>query len=118
MKVSEQIRVMQAYLDGKEIQYRTHSNEIWYDAENPAWDWSNHEYRIKPENKLVPYDCANEFLEAMKEHGPYIKDNNGVFKLPLVVGKATVVVGEDLPTYGELAKNYWWQDGSPCGIMQ
>lgn len=111
---------MKAYLDGKQIQVKYSRNGCWEDVDIPNWNWDDNEYRIKPENKLVPYDCQEEFIEGMKEHGPYLKDNDGILKMPLVIGKATVVVGfrEDQPTYEELARNYWWQDGSPCGIMQ
>lgn len=126
MTTLEQIRVMQAYVDGKVIQMRPKHENVWQDCykydefKDDYWDFVRFDYRIKPENKLTPYDCANEFLEAMKEHGPYLKDNDGILKLPLVIGKATVVVGfsEDQPTYEELAREYKWQDGSPCGIMQ
>jgi len=45
-----QIAVMQAAADGKEIQRgpgRSSTNP-WVDADNPAWDWSMFDYRVKP----------------------------------------------------------------------
>ena len=51
------IEVMQAYVDGKEIQYETDSNDMafigpkikWYElAGEPCWSWTKDNYRIKP----------------------------------------------------------------------
>jgi hypothetical protein len=42
------IAVMQAYADGKEIQYRRIGNGEWDDCK-PRWDWAACEYRVKPE---------------------------------------------------------------------
>ena len=48
------IEVMQAYLDGKPIEYQRVGvlNESWYAVNsNPAifWDWGMFRYRVKPE---------------------------------------------------------------------
>ena len=46
MKTEDMIRVMEAYLDGKPIEARSHSEgSEWYDCEKPKWDWFNSEYR-------------------------------------------------------------------------
>jgi hypothetical protein len=45
------IQVMQAYVDGKTIQFLSSDNE-WLDfkpTERLSWDWFKHTYRIKPE---------------------------------------------------------------------
>ena len=46
------IEVMQAALDGEEIQYNVGGND-WHnttgeDSKNLSWDWYKHDYRIKP----------------------------------------------------------------------
>jgi len=47
------IKVMQAYADGKEIQFkRENSQKPWKDfkpGSEPIWDWYLFEYRVKPE---------------------------------------------------------------------
>lgn len=120
MTTLEQIRVMQAYVDGKKIQVKSGTNGEWIDIDVPYWDWADANYRIKPEKKLAAYANGREFLEAMKKHGPYVTDKDDILKIPTVIGKATVVVGfsNEQPTLEELARDYKWQDGSPCGIMQ
>lgn len=51
---AEMIAVMQAYLDGKEIQYRRVTcspPSIWFDWDTnriPDWSWGYHDYRVKP----------------------------------------------------------------------
>lgn len=40
--------IMQAFAEGKTIQFRTHPNDRWQDIEDPSW-YENVEYRVKPE---------------------------------------------------------------------
>lgn len=50
MNTKEKIAVMQAWVDGKDIQCRPNGLNLWdeVDAE-PRWDWTRCEWRIKPE---------------------------------------------------------------------
>lgn len=61
--VKEMIEVMQAYADGKKIEFGS-DNPIastkWKEAVNPTWDWDNFDYRVKPEPHYVPYDSVDE----------------------------------------------------------
>lgn len=43
--------VMMAFAEGKVIEFRSTNSEgsWWKVAENPAWDWSKFQYRIKPD---------------------------------------------------------------------
>jgi hypothetical protein len=43
---AEKIAVMQAYMDGKPIEYRLALREKWNIATDPGWNWANTEYRI------------------------------------------------------------------------
>lgn len=56
MTTKEKIEVMQAYLDGKQIQFREfplNGREKWMDLTGePAWKWGTYEYRIKPEPRI------------------------------------------------------------------
>ncbi len=42
------VNVMQAYLDGKEIEERCGLGD-WHDCPLPRWDWIENDYRIKIE---------------------------------------------------------------------
>jgi len=50
----EMIEVMQAFVDGKKIEFRI-GQGLWFDADSPNWDWISSDYRIKPEPKLRPW---------------------------------------------------------------
>lgn len=123
------ISVMQASKEGKRIQFKRHYNDEWKDCGlgMVTWDWYHIDYRIKPEQpkkKIVPYESESEFLQAQKEHGPYIKRFN-MLMLPVIVefynnekeiNSITVVLGEkkDRIMIRNLVNNTW-QDGTPIG---
>lgn len=44
----EMIAVMQAYVDGKKVQFSHINCNIWADSPTPSWDWRACDYRIKP----------------------------------------------------------------------
>src|SRR5690554_7752923 len=46
------IEVMQAYVEGKKIQYYWNAAGRWIDVDPPIWEWaSGGEYRVKPVSK-------------------------------------------------------------------
>lgn len=61
----EKIEVMQAYVDGKQIQVWL-STTGWTDiVREPCWEWSDCDYRIKPEPKeptYRPYESVEEMV--------------------------------------------------------
>jgi len=66
----EAIRIMQAYVDGKEIQ--TIYAGVWRLASTPRWGWDDTEYRIKPTAKLRPWTADEVPLGAwMRSRGLY-----------------------------------------------
>ena len=42
---------MQAFADGKEIEYTSIRDTDWMQASTPLWNWYKFDYRIKPEHK-------------------------------------------------------------------
>jgi hypothetical protein len=49
----ERIEVMQAFVDGKEIQVRERGVDEWESVSGPSWNWYSNEYRIKPEPREI-----------------------------------------------------------------
>lgn len=48
--------VMLAYASDKSIEVRStkHANSVWYPlVGSPSWDWTNYEYRVKREPKVI-----------------------------------------------------------------
>ena len=57
------IEVMQAWVDGAEIQLRLKiNNGSWMDIDAPEWSWAGTNYRVKP----VPRECwRNEYTTGL-----------------------------------------------------
>jgi len=67
----EAIRVMQAYVDGKEVELKnnhhlTNNLPLWVPAPNPVWNWIGDikSFRIKPTAKLRPWTADEVPLGA------------------------------------------------------
>ena len=69
--IQEKIEIMQAYERGEQIQVKGSDIE-WIDIVSPKWDWINYDYRVKPKPKYVPFETAEDFLDAQNEHGQVI----------------------------------------------
>jgi hypothetical protein len=69
-ETKEAIRVMQAYVDGKEVQ--TMYGGVWCPINMPRWNWDNTEYRIKPTATLRPWTADEVPLGAQmrSKHNP------------------------------------------------
>ena len=52
-QTEEAIKVMQAWIEGKTIQYRSYRHTEWVELTSPIWDWDCGEYRIKPEPLVI-----------------------------------------------------------------
>lgn len=113
----EMIEVMQAFDRGEWIEFANIGFDDWVATEAPLWDWSSYNYRVKPKPKLVPYESMQEFYEAMKEHGQYLKMIcfNGYFWCPTTIESDDIWIAGVRVTYEELIKEYEFVDGAPCG---
>ena len=65
----EAIRIMQAYVDGKEVEYER-PDGIWTIINNPCWNWNSQEYRIKPAPVLRPWTADEVPLGAWMRSVP------------------------------------------------
>lgn len=115
MTTSEMIAVMQAYVDGKAIEL-SKDGETWegLGSFEPSWDWSNFDYRVKPEPKYVPYDSVSEVDEDKWVKSKY----NGVLKrisaLDANHNSVYILGWYDLKQLFEL---FTYKDGTPCGKL-
>ena len=53
-ETKEAIRVMQAFVDGKEVEYQIFEGR-WVTAMSPGWSWMDCTFRIKPTPVLRPW---------------------------------------------------------------
>ena len=71
----EAIRVMQAYVDGKEVEYPI-SNGNWETAMTPSWNWLYTHFRIKPTPVLRPWTADEVPLGAWMRFKKVIDDRS------------------------------------------
>lgn len=69
-QTKEQIEVMQAFIDGKEIEFKKRfQNDHYRTANTPDWDFVNYAYRIKPQEPVYKYPI----YKKSKEYGTVVK---------------------------------------------
>ena len=128
----EMTEIMLAYERGEQIEFISkdlRSSADWTTmTQEPEWNWSDFDYRIKPKHIYRPYKNAAEFLAAQKEHGMNIRLNgHNYYGLPLYI--TNILIGIQWPqgdgstvdidvSYEELLRDYTWQDETPCGVKQ
>lgn len=63
----EMIKVMQAYEDGAEIEFRVLAGSVWHSCvtSGPEWDWSSIDYRVKPKHREV---WVNEYPDGNRTY--------------------------------------------------
>ena len=126
-KAKDRIELMQAYVDGKQIQYFNRLEGKWEDTTDSRWSQGS-SYRIKPEPNYRPFKNAEECWMEMYRHQPFgwIKNkNDGHYSMVTTVDAAT---GEDNKHIGISGGNIWtlsetmcdftFADGEPFGINE
>ena len=123
----EMIKVMQAYERGEQVQLLSISGN-WEDKDNPAWNWAKCDYRVKPKKIYVPFETAEEFLAAQREHGGELISSYfiGLLKFNDIYINADGLIfirtederGVNFNYYGDLKdlfEKFKFSDGTPCG---
>ena len=129
--IDEMIEVMQAYKNGEQIEfcYTDEVIKVWEDTNGkPLWNWGDTDYRVKPKPKYVPFETAEDFLEAQNLHGQviiqYVNKEKTVFNQFYAyvnnLGKIILYGGGDtvrLLTLKQLFFDdyYFDNDLTPCG---
>ena len=65
-KLKELLPIMQAFADGKSVEYMD-SDGLWWKTENPIWE-DGTKYRIQPEIKYRPFKTVDECWDEMHKH--------------------------------------------------
>ena len=68
-RAKELLPIIQAFADGKEIEYSVRGSNAWANTSYPTWI-DDRDYRIKSEPKYRPFKDADECWEEMKKHKP------------------------------------------------
>lgn len=121
MKVSEQIEIIKAYQDGKTIERRAFFTSAWKsidNIENYQFNFSEYEYRIKPECEYRHYESVEEAFNDAKKHGFWLKHKLSgriCFSTRFLEERNTIYINSQASVCG-LDDYVWLDDGSPCGV--
>ncbi len=112
-EVKELLPVIQAFADGKEIQYvnsegRVLDKETMFDGVSYAF-----RYRIKPEPKYRPFKNLEECWNEMQKHQPF-----GWTKLIGTNEYSLTTDVNDNINYLSAIEEYTFADGTPFGIKE
>lgn len=120
-ETAERIKVMQAYVDGKTIEFFNEANNKWEVCEKPLWTPGD-TYRVKPERKYRPFKSADEAFQEAKKHGFWMYSVNDKYYESIVniPCHANIFLSRDeMISYVELVKYFVWADtNEPCGILE
>ena len=118
-KEMDRIALMQAYVDGKQIQYFNRLEGKWEDTTDPRWSQGS-SYRIKPEPNYRPFRDSEECWQEMQKHQPFgwIKDKeDGHYSMVAMVDDAVIRISGNKDWFiDEIMNNYTFADGEPFGI--
>lgn len=127
----KKIEVMQAYADGKKIECKSPGIcwREWILPQEPFWNWSECDYRIKEEVKYRPYkdteeminDFCNRFNVKRTSFGEpfiWVKDEDEEKRLITGINKYNVISDSYFFDLKEIFEKYTYLDGSPCGINE
>ena len=131
-ETKERIAVMQAYVDGKQIQGMC-SDGKWVDVPEPSWS-INVNFRVKPEPKFRPFKDAVECWLEMLRHQPFgwvktIANIPELHNISAIFPSAEfpVLLGIDLEEgeareyslkLSEMYDLYTFADGAPFGVRE
>ena len=116
-QAKELLPIIQAFTEGKTIEFRNKSFKEWTEIDNPSFDPTITNYRIKPEPKYRSFKDAEECWQEMLKHQPFGWIRNKKTKeyelLQRVAPKNGVI-----DQYACAFKRWGFADGTPFGIKE
>lgn len=118
-QAKELLPIIQAYAEGKVIQYRHKGRVAWYDLDSGQFNCDMYSYRIKPEPKYRPFKTQEECWNEMLKHQPFgwVKEiSSEMLYLINGISNMSIVILEDINSFKEAMNIYKFMDGTPFGI--
>ena len=119
-EAKELMPIIQAFAEGKAIESRCIKGDksLWYDDEDPSFD-DDLEYRIKPEQKYLPFKDAEECWQEMLKHKPFGWVKSTLFKDFALVKRVTtlyVEINRDIIDYKDALEKFTFADDTNFGV--
>lgn len=114
------LSVIQAYAEGKDVQYYCSKVEKWCKCEEPNFE-SGSEWRIKPEAKYRPFKDADECWNEMLKHQPFgwMKSTFGeYFVIDFIDASGTARHGRATWSFKKSFDDVVFADGCIFGIKE
>lgn len=114
--------ILQAFIDGKELEVYSPSENAWVDVKIKDEIYLGNNYRIKPESTYRPFANAEECWTVMQNHQPFgwVKDKqDGHRVLITAVNDDTcgkLLNGNAAWSSSKIMDIYTFADGAPFGV--
>ena len=120
-EIREAAKVMEAYANGKKIQYLNDDNE-WINTPYPLFNWGKFTYRVKPEPKYRPFETQEECWNEMLKHQPFgwvrSKKCNALLWNVTSINKDDITIICDYYKFHRAFECFEFTDGTPFGIKE
>ena len=120
-EIKELLPIMQAWAEGKIMQFRKKGTVEWVDLyEDDLRVSSAYHYRIKPEPKYRPFKSQEECWQEMHKHPNFGWVTDGYYKSTISVKSDSIVVTISSLEYGfgKAYIHFTFADGTPFGIKE
>ena len=107
------LSILQAFADGKDIEYKYEINDNWGILSDAKFDGAPERYRIKPSPKYRPFANAEECWKEMLKHQPF-----GWTKLIGENEYSIITDVNDNILFKEAMDEYTFADGATFGIKE
>lgn len=115
----ELLPIIQAFAEGKVIQFRCKTGE-WLDIINNEFDFilSPDDYRIKPEPKYRPFKSQEECWNEMHKHPDFgwVVSKNCKIMYHIYSVYDVLAIGYIYFSFDEMYQKYEFLDGTPFGV--
>lgn len=113
--------VMQAYVDGKQIQFFNEYTREWEDIPAPNW-LRDTSYRVKSKTKCRPFKNVDECWREMLKHEPFgwlrEKGRNVRTQIGFIHTEGIQVTSGGSSNYKAFFDCFSFADGTPFGILE
>lgn len=121
-QAKELLPIIQAFAEGKTIEFRNKSFKEWTEIDNPSFDPTITNYRIKPEPKYRPFTNAEECWQEMKKHEPFgwvkYKTDDVYYFICKVEEDRCYFAVNVYWAFNTILEKYTFADGTPFGIKE
>ena len=124
MKTKKMISVIQAFNEGKQIEFREKGKGEWCDVPTPHRNWEKYDYRVKPKPIFRPYlfseladelTCGKQFVRPKDNPDRVIYNIGAIYNYEN--GTTSIKVSDTCYSFEELLDKFTWIEGEPCGVL-